>query len=193
MNTPAHLIFGVAAFGRPDATRVTIAALFGAMLPDLSLYGLAGWELIIQGTRPNVVFGQMYYSEEWQRIFRIDNSFVLWGIACGIALMLKSRVLIALTGAVLLHLLLDFPLHNDDARAHFWPITDWKFISPVSYWDPQYYGHIVGPIEIGAVLICSLYVLKRFKDMVWVQIMAVAFALLQIAPMIAWIFFFGGA
>lgn len=193
MNTPAHLIFGVAAFGRPDAARVTIAALIGAFIPDFSLYALAGWELIVAGTDPNIVFGQMYFSEEWQRIFRIDNSFVLWGMVMAIAVMLRSKVFIALSGAALLHLLLDFPLHNDDARAHFWPVTDWKFVSPVSYWDSQHYGHIVGPIEIVGVVGCALYLLKRFKDVVWVRIMAVAFALLQIAPMIAWIFFFGGA
>lgn len=41
MNTPAHLIIGLAAFGKPGAPRVTAAALAGAMIPDLSLYLLA--------------------------------------------------------------------------------------------------------------------------------------------------------
>ena len=50
--------------------------------------------------------------------------------------MARSAVLIALFSAALVHLTLDFPLHNDDARAHFWPLTNWKFTSPVSYWDP---------------------------------------------------------
>ena len=73
MNTPAHLIFGMAAFGNPMRRAVTAAAFAGAVIPDLSLYLLAGWELLIKGTDPNIVFGQMYYSESWQAVFRIDN------------------------------------------------------------------------------------------------------------------------
>ncbi|WP_328795072.1 hypothetical protein [Jannaschia marina] len=42
MNTPAHLIIGLAAFGKPGRPRVTAAALCGALLPDLSLYLMAG-------------------------------------------------------------------------------------------------------------------------------------------------------
>ena len=75
----------------------------------------------------------------------MDNSFVLWGLLLVVGLMARSGMLIALYGAALVHLALDFPLHNNDSRAHFWPLTNWKFISPVSYWDPKYYGHIVGP------------------------------------------------
>ena len=81
MNTPAHLIFGAAAFARPDAWKVTTAALFGALLPDLSLYVLCIWHLFILGMSPEVVFGKLYFSDGWVRIFRADNSFVLWGIA----------------------------------------------------------------------------------------------------------------
>ena len=31
---------------------------------------------------------------------------------------------------------------------HFWPITDWKFHSPVSYWDTGRGGDIVGLVEL---------------------------------------------
>jgi len=77
-------------------------------------------------------------------------------------IMARSGVLIALCGAALFHLALDFPLHNDDARAHFWPVTNWKFISPVSYWDPKHFGHIVGPIEVGMVIAASIYIWRKF-------------------------------
>jgi hypothetical protein len=80
MNTPAHLIFGLAAFGKVDAPSVTAAALAGALIPDLTLYLMAGTHLLLLGTDPQVVFGQLYFSERWQAIFRIDNSIVLWGM-----------------------------------------------------------------------------------------------------------------
>ena len=192
MNTPAHLIFGMAAFGNPMRRAVTAAAFAGAVIPDLSLYLLAGWELLIKGTDPNIVFGQMYYSESWQAVFRMDNSFVLWGLVLVIGLMWRSPVMIALCGAALLHLAFDFPLHNDDARAHFWPLTNWKFISPVSYWDPKYYGHIVGPIEVGLVIAVTIYAWRKFTS--WVMRSAfTALAMLQVVPFIAFALMFDGA
>lgn len=45
VNTPAHLLLGLAAFGRPGDRRVSGAALAGALVPDLSLYLLAGGAL----------------------------------------------------------------------------------------------------------------------------------------------------
>ncbi|MEL6681786.1 MAG: hypothetical protein AAFQ09_03975 [Pseudomonadota bacterium] len=91
MNTPAHLIFGLTAFGKPEQPYVTGAALAGAMIPNLSLYLLAGWHLRVLGTPADIVFDQLYFSEEWQSIFRIDNSMVLWGIALVLGIMWRSQ------------------------------------------------------------------------------------------------------
>ena len=193
MNSPAHLIFGLAAFGKPERYAVTAAAIAGALIPDLSLYLMAGWELLIQGTDPEIVFGQMYFSESWQAVFRIDNSFVIWGLLLVAGIMARSAVLFALCGAALLHLALDFPLHNDDARAHFWPLTNWEFISPVSYWDPNHYGHIVGPVEVLLVVAASIYAWRRFTGWAMRGLIGVL-ALFEAAPVIIFgLMFSGGA
>ena len=57
MNTPAHLIFGLTAFGKAGKPPITVAAFAGALIPDLSLYVMATWHLLILGTSPDVVFG----------------------------------------------------------------------------------------------------------------------------------------
>ena len=192
MNTPAHLIFGLAAFGKADMPKVTAAALTGAILPDLSLYLLAGTHLAILGTDPQVVFGQLYFSDAWQSIFRVDNSIVLWGIGLGLALAMRSAWAIALCGAALLHLGLDFPLHHDDGRAHFWPLSNWVFESPVSYWDRNHYGNIVGPIEIAVSLLLCGVLWRRFKG--WLMRgFIVALGVLEAAPVFVWMFMFSGA
>lgn len=183
MNTPAHLIFGMTAFGRPAEPRVTGAALFGAIIPDLSLYLMAGTHLFVLGTDRRVVFRELYYSDAWQSVFRIDNSFVLWGIALVIAIMMQSRVFIALCGAALLHLLLDFPFHHNDGRAHFWPISSWIFESPVSYWDSRHYGNIVAPLEIMAALGCCVFLWRKFTSM-WMRSLVIALAMMEAAPRI---------
>lgn len=193
MNTPAHLIFGMTAFGKAGRPAVTGAALAGAMIPDLSLYLMAGWHLQVLGTPPAVVFGQLYFSDAWQSIFRIDNSMVLWGIALVLGVMWRAPVVIALCGAAMLHLGFDFLLHHDDGRAHFWPITNWIFASPVSYWDGSHYGNIVGPLEIMASLLCCAVLLRRFAG-VGMRVLIVTLGLVEFAPVIVFsIMFAGGA
>lgn len=185
MYTPTHLIFGLAAFGRVDAPKVTAAALTGAILPDLSLYLLAGTNLLVLGTDPEVVFGQLYYSDAWQSIFRIDNSFIVWGFVLALGVALRRAWIIVLAGAALLHIGLDFPLHHDDGRAHFWPLSNWVFESPVSYWDPNHYGTILTPIEVAVSWVVCGVLLRRFTG--WpMRALIVGFALLQAPVAVAW-------
>jgi len=164
MNTPAHLIFGLAAFGRPGRPRVTGAAALGALAPDLSLYLMVGVAVYGMGIAPRRVFGELYYSEAWQRVFAIDNSFVLWGVLLGVAIWRRSPVLVAFAGAATMHLAFDFPLHNHDARMHFWPVSDWVFVSPLSYWDDAFYGRVVGVLEVAVSLILAALLVLRFRS-----------------------------
>ncbi|HCP82667.1 MAG TPA: cobalamin biosynthesis protein CobQ [Octadecabacter sp.] len=189
MNTPAHLIFGLTAFGKADLPKVTAAALAGAMIPDLSLYLLAGTHLFVLGTDPQVVFVQMYFSGAWQSIFRIDNSLVLWGIGLALAIVARSTWAIALCGAAMLHLGLDFLLHHDDGRAHFWPLSNWVFQSPVSYWDRDHHAGIIGPLEIGLSLACSALLWRRFVG-VKMRVLIAILALMEAAPVFVWLFIF---
>ena len=189
MNTPAHLIFGMTAFGRAGRAGVTAAALIGALVPDLSLYLLAGWHVNVLGTSPEVVFGELYFSDGWQSIFRIDNSIILWGLILVGAIAVRQPILIAFAGAGLLHLMLDFPLHHDDGRAHFWPITNWIFQSPVSYWDWDHYGWIVGPLEIVIALICCAILWRRFQN-AGMRAFIVVLAAAECLPVFVWAIMF---
>lgn len=165
MNTPAHLIFGAAAFGKPGARRVTGAALAGSLLPDVSLFVLVGWSILINGTDAHTVFRQYYFSDIWQRVFAIDNSFLLWGILLGIALWRRGPALIAFAASGMMHLGFDFVLHNEDARMQFWPLSDWRFRSPFSYWDQNLHAGVVGPLELGASLLLCAVLIARYRSL----------------------------
>lgn len=191
MNTPAHLIFGMTAFGKADRAALTGAALAGSLIPDLSLYLLVGVHLLILGTAPEVIFGQLYFSDAWQSIFRIDNSMILWGCALAIGVVWRKPVMIALSGAGMMHLVLDFGFHHDDGRAHFWPITDWIFMSPVSYWDPAHHGGIVGVIELVVALGCCVLLWRRYVGR-WMRGLVAALAVAQVFPMVMWAVMFSG-
>ena len=156
MNTPAHLLLGAAVMGRRGERALVWAALAGAMLPDLSLYLLAGGALQILNIPPDRVFNELYYSDLWQGIFAVDNSVFVWGGLLALALWQRTGWAVALTGAALLHLTLDLPLHHDDGRAHFWPLTSWVFESPISYWDRSQGAGWVAPLEAAAASIAAI-------------------------------------
>jgi hypothetical protein len=91
-----------------------------------------------------------------------------------------------------LHLGFDFLLHNDDGRAHFWPLSNWIFQSPVSYWDPDHYGNIAGAIEVAASLLCCGVLWLRFKGR-WMRGLIVALGTIEFAPFIIFSIMFAGS
>lgn len=139
-------------------------AALGGVLPDLSLYLMAGVSLFVLQIPPSRVFGQLYFSPAWQSVFAVDNSIVIWGLAFAGALALRSAPAMAMTGAGLLHLATDFPLHNDDARPHFWPLSDWIFESSLSYWDSDHHAASVAPLTLLAVLVSAVVIWRRWPD-----------------------------
>lgn len=188
MNTPAHLLLGAAAFGKQDAQRVTTAALVGSLLPDLSLYILTAVCVFIMGIPASVVFDELYFSDSWQAVFKVDNSFVVWGAFLALALASGKAWFIALCAAGLLHLGTDFPLHNDDARAHFWPITDWRYISPVSYWDTQHHARWVAPLEL-IMSVCLAVLLWIRHRVIWLRIFVLIMVGCELMSAGSWFFF----
>ena len=191
MNTPAHLIFAAAAFARPHQRITSIAAVAGAFAPDLSLYLMGGVSLFLLGYSPGYVFGTLYYSDAWQAVFAVDNSFIFWGIGLLLAWRLKSIGGMIFAASGLMHLAFDFSLHNTDARPQFWPLTDWVFRSPFSYWDDRFYARIISPIEMALSVGFCLLLIRRFGSLRSRAVIGAA-AVIQLAPMIVWALVFTG-
>ncbi|MEP4197833.1 MAG: cobalamin biosynthesis protein CobQ [Aliishimia sp.] len=189
MNTPAHLLLGAAAFGRRGSGTVMIAALIGAMLPDLSLYLMAGTALFILQIAPSRVFNELYFSDAWQTVFAIDNSFVIWGVLLGGAIWSQRGWAVALCGAALLHLVFDFPLHHDDGRPHFWPVSGWVFESPLSYWDVRHGARWVAPFEAAAAM-CSAVLLLKHQPGVPMTVFILILLAAELWVVRTWLFFF---
>lgn len=177
MNTPAHLIFGAAAFGKPEQRWTMTAAVLGGLAPDLSLYLLVAWHLLIVETPAQVVFDELYFSDAWQQIFAVDNSFFVWGAVLAVAIWRKWVPVIAFAAAAILHVLLDFPLHAGDGRPHFWPVTMWVFDSPFSYWDNRFGARWIGPVELAVTAALVVILWRRVRALGW----RILFAALLIA------------
>lgn len=61
------------------------------------------------------------------------------------------------------HVAGDLPLHHDDAHRHLFPFSDWRFESPVSYWDPAHYGGYVAALETLLVAVGCAVLFRRFR------------------------------
>ena len=63
--------------------------------------------------------------------------------------------------SLVLHSIFDLPFHREDAHAHFFPFSDWRFNSPLSYWDKAHHAQVVFPLEVVVVAAASLVVWRR--------------------------------
>lgn len=166
MNTLAHMVVASAALTRPASPKRNMAVLAGAFLPDLSMFVFFAWSRL-QGWTGEETWDVQYWSEPWQTLGAISNSAVLFGLLFAVALWRRWSLVAILSAAALIHIAFDFPLHADDAHRHFWPLTDWRFASPVSYWDLDHHGLLGGTIETAVTLIALVLLWRRFASARW--------------------------
>jgi membrane-bound metal-dependent hydrolase YbcI (DUF457 family) len=172
MMTQTHVLVGLAMFGRPQESARNWMAIAGGIVPDAAIYALYAIEKS-RGTSDSVIFDDIYFNSPfWQDAVAWGNSIPLWLclLAIGIALAAKinfktaSTLLIVFAGSCLAHMACDFPLHVDDAHRHFFPLSSWRFRSPVSYWDPNHFGIQATSCEAILGVGLSIWAWMRFKN-----------------------------
>ena len=163
MNTITHILVGSAVFVRKGRKKEGLAAIFGAICPDILIFGLALYAFLM-GIPQNVVWSEMYYAPGWQRSFAVTNSVFLYGALLLIGKRFRDHTLYVFSASALLHLVLDFPVHHDDGHPLFWPLSDWIFESPLSYWDTAHYAGFVMPVDIAIALVCVFFLFRRFRS-----------------------------
>ncbi|MEM9969028.1 MAG: cobalamin biosynthesis protein CobQ [Pseudomonadota bacterium] len=189
MNTPAHLLLGAAVMARRGPRLLIWLAFLGAFAPDASLYVMAGVALFVLRIAPEVVFNELYFSDAWQTVFAIDNSVFVWFALLLLAWWRGAAWGIAFTGAALLHLLFDFPLHHDDGRPHFWPVSSWVFESPISYWDVQRGAVWIAPLEVLLSLVSAISLWRLNPGWLLTTVIG-ALVVLQLMVARVWLFIF---
>lgn len=187
MNTPAHLVVNLALLAggarRPHARWVAS----GALLPDLPIFGFFLWERFVRLTPGGVIWDERYFEPAWQGFFDLLHSIPLAAAGVLLALAWKRPGPALLFASMVLHGLLDLPLHREDGHRHFLPLSDWRFMSPVSYWDPVHRGALGAGLETLALAGAGL-VLWRRHPRPWVRLPLALLAALSVA---AWIVFYG--
>jgi hypothetical protein len=147
MNTPAHAIVNLLLFRKPVRETHAVAIVAGALTPDAPMLIFYLWARLTD-MHERAIWHDGYFDAGWQAVFDAFHSFPLLGLAWLLAWRARVQALCMFIASMLMHSLLDFPLHHDDAHRHFWPLSDFRFASPASYWDPAHYGAFAAPMEL---------------------------------------------
>ncbi|MGA7932316.1 MAG: hypothetical protein WCA35_01930 [Kovacikia sp.] len=157
MNTPSHAIVNLALLvdWQPEAI---LPIAIGAILPDVPMFVMYFWAKRILHQSDRQIWTETYWTPFWQNATHTFHSIPLKLLGIGIAHFMGWQLAELLFLSALLHSLGDLPIHNHDAHRHFLPFSHYRFISPLSYWDPRHHSRIVSLVEKLLVLVASIYV-----------------------------------
>jgi membrane-bound metal-dependent hydrolase YbcI (DUF457 family) len=192
MNTQSHVIMGAVLMGRGVSAKAWAGAL-GGLIPDVPMIAIV-IALKTSGVPNQVIFGALYWQNWWQTTNAIGHNFWLWSGLVILGLLMRDRLsasaaafdrwtLVALfSGSALLHSIIDFLCHREDAHMSLWPLTRWKFMSPVSYYDPAHYGLWFALFEASLCILLAVILFRQFKPRVLRVVLALAITLYVAVP-----------
>lgn len=166
MNTPSHAIINLFLLGKQSLPQVNLPIFIGAILPDIPIFFFYGWAKLIARQSEKQIWSETYYQPFWQNIVAIFHSLPLALAGWLISDYLNWQSLEILFISLVLHSLGDLPVHNDDAHRHFFPLSNYRFISPISYWDRKHHGAIVSLIELSLVLLATIPVFQLLDSVI---------------------------
>jgi membrane-bound metal-dependent hydrolase YbcI (DUF457 family) len=188
LNTPAHLIVNVALLAGGTRRRQLRWVASGALLPDLGMFSFFAYEFWVSQTPMRVIWDERYFDPAWQAFFDLFNSLPLLALGFLAAWCLRRAGWALLFASAACHALLDLPVHREDGHRHFWPVSDWRFMSPVSYWDPEHGGALGSLLELLAVAGASLVLWRRHQN----GLLRGALLVLNGASLVGWLRFYAG-
>jgi len=181
LNTPAHLVVSLVLLGRrgapEDVRRNNLCIAAGALICDAPMFGFYLWQRLVEGHGEASIWSDLYFRPEWQNFFDLFNSVPLILLGLAVATLLRRRAPMLFFASMLLHVGLDLPFHVEDAHRHFYPLSEWRFESSLSYWDPAHFGAIVALAELTLVWMSSALLWRRSRNR-WVRGSLLALSLL---------------
>ena len=169
MNTQSHAVLTFYLLRRMLGKRaerikhVNVVIFSGAILPDLAIFLFFVWYTLFEPTSQRVMWSELAFLDEWQFVFSMFHSFPLWAISSIAFLLLKMPKATLFCLAALISAVQDLFVHHDDGHAHFFPFSDHRFESPVSYWDPAHYGWYASTAEVILVLAACFWAYRHLE------------------------------
>jgi hypothetical protein len=189
MMTQTHMIMGAAIFGR-RSTLYAWAGIAGGLLPDLPMYLTVATLKFYFHIPEALIFGVAYFHPYWQLANGLAHSLIFWPLIALASWFLRpaeenrTRTILTfiaiLAASVTVHAIIDFLCHREDAHSHFIPLTWWKFMSPVSYWNSNHYGNYFQVFEATLGVIMAITLFRTYRSLIVRATMGLA-AILYVA------------
>lgn len=155
----------LALLGKKGKPEFSLPAIAGALVPDAPIYIFYLYQKLFVSISEHEIWADAYFRPHWQLVFDAFHSIPIALFAALAAYRLGGSAWTIYFLSMALHAVFDFPLHGDDAHRHFFPLSNYRFESPVSYWDPRRYGLVASIAEIGAVMGASGVIWVRKNGM----------------------------
>ena len=192
MNSPTHTLLALALLSKRGVRKRNWAIFLGSIIPDLAIYLWFPYQALIKGESGKRIWEELYFEAPMQNAVALFNSIPIYAALAVIGFIARGKLwgkcLLVFTLAALVHMATDLPVHNHDAYRHFWPISEWRFYSPFSYWETDHHAGWVSLIE-AAIALGSIFILWRRFPKLWVKIvlgvLAAAYIALQVVMRLA--------
>lgn len=177
MNTYSHAFFTwvLARYGFRASRKAALCGAAGAALPDVPAFAGTAYYVGLPFLRDGwasmsspEVLEAIYFTGPFGTAGTLLHSAVPVGMLLALYGLLQLRrrdrqkmllwFLIGWAG----HAVTDFLTHVEDSRPLFWPLSGWEWSSPVSYWNPAYYGREFFLIEHGLMLLILAWIAFRW-------------------------------
>jgi hypothetical protein len=155
VQTPGHAVLNLALLGGGASSALVLPIVAGAVAPDVPIVVLYLREKYLRGLPDERIWSESYQRRFWLNLIHGVHSVPLTLLGLLLFWALGIPTLAAFFGSALLHALGDLPVHAQDAHRHFLPFSQYRFISPLSYWDVRYHGKAVALAEALLVLIAA--------------------------------------
>lgn len=144
VNSPTHSLIALAVLAKPDSPRRNTAIFLGSIVPDLMIYLWAPYQAFVQQRSWQDIWSKLYFEAPMQNLIAYVNSVPIYTVLALAGYAYRTTVVgklcLGFSLAALLHIAFDFPVHSHDAYRHFWPLTDWRFHSPLSYYEIDHHA-----------------------------------------------------
>lgn len=160
------------------------AVFMGSVIPDIAIYLWYPYQSFIKGESGRRIWNELYFEPPMQNLIALFNSIPIYAVMFLIGFFARGRLwgkcLLMFALAALIHMATDLPVHAHDAYRHFWPLSDWRFFSPFSYYEADHHAGWVSLIE-AVIALTSIFVLWRRFPKRWVKTLLGVLAVLYIA------------
>lgn len=187
MNSPTHALLALAALSKVGAPLRNRAVFAGAVIPDLAIYLWAPWQIFVKGEDSRQIWDVLYFQPPMQTAIAVFNSIPIYGALAVLGYFQRGtmwgKAVLFFALAALIHMATDLPVHGHDAYRHFWPLSDFRFYSPISYWEVDHHARWVSIVE-AMIGFGSIAVLWRRFPKLWVRFVLGVLGLLYLALMV---------